>query len=93
MNEDKARELEQVFAEAGPAHHQAYIATNGDDPEWPIWYADYLKNKVEFIVDRTYTRSEMIYFMVLADRQHKATGGIEPWPRFYANLLLSNPGL
>ena len=28
---------------AGRAHHQAFIETDGEDPEWPLWYASYLQ--------------------------------------------------
>ena len=44
--EDLARQLEELFREVGEAHHQAYIETDGDDPEWPLWYADYLRDKL-----------------------------------------------
>lgn len=36
------RHLAKLFQEAGKAHHEAFATTDGVDPEWPIWYADYL---------------------------------------------------
>ena len=41
MEMDLAGQLENLFHEVGEAHHQAYIETDGADPEWPLWYADY----------------------------------------------------
>ena len=38
-----AQQLEELLRETGEAHHQAYIETDGADPEWPLWYADYLR--------------------------------------------------
>ena len=39
---DLTGQLEGLFREVGEAHHQAYIETDGADPEWPLWYAEYL---------------------------------------------------
>ena len=25
--------------EVAKAHHQAFVETDGEDPDWPIWYA------------------------------------------------------
>ena len=36
-----------LFREAGPAHHKAYIETNGADPDWPMWYAEGCISKLE----------------------------------------------
>lgn len=44
---DLAQQLEGLFNEVGEAHHQAYIETDGADPEWPLWYADYSSNCLE----------------------------------------------
>ena len=33
MKTDLARQLEGLFHEVGEAHHQAYLATDGADPE------------------------------------------------------------
>jgi hypothetical protein len=39
---DLHRQLEKLLRETGRAHHQAFIETNGVDPEWPLRYADNL---------------------------------------------------
>jgi hypothetical protein len=43
---DLAGQLEELFRETGEAHHRAYIETDGADPEWPLRYADYLREKI-----------------------------------------------
>ena len=43
MEMDRAGQLKGLLREVGEAHHQAYIETDGADPEWPLWYADYLR--------------------------------------------------
>ena len=47
-------------------HHQAYLATDGADPDWPWWYAEHL---VDPLVDLgvSLTRS-MIVFVLLSAR-------------------------
>jgi hypothetical protein len=53
---DLAQQLEELFREAGAAHHQAYIETDGADPEWPLWYADYLRERPGALLDVSFTR-------------------------------------
>ena len=43
MNTELRTNLVDLFREAGHAHHAAFAATDGADPDWPIWYADYLQ--------------------------------------------------
>jgi hypothetical protein len=37
MADDPQQPLINLIRASGPAHHQAYRHTNGDDPEWPLW--------------------------------------------------------
>ena len=39
---DLTTRIAELFHEAAEAHHVAYAATDGVDPDWSIWYADYL---------------------------------------------------
>jgi hypothetical protein len=92
MQDDERRQLIELFIEAGQAHGKAHIQTNGEDAEWPIWYADHLKDNLERATGKSFTRSELIYFLVLADRKQRAEGKARPWPEFYADLMLAgNP--
>jgi hypothetical protein len=54
---DLAGQLEELFRETGEAHHQAYIETDGADPEWPLWYADYLRERSVRSLMRTLPRA------------------------------------
>jgi hypothetical protein len=44
--------IDAVLAAAGPAHHAAYIETDGFDPEWPLWYAEHVVEDLRSILDR-----------------------------------------
>ena len=66
-------ELAAVLAKAGPAHHQAFIATDGDDPEWPLWYADHIVEAVRRITGNPgVTVSELVYLLIDSDRTFKS---------------------
>lgn len=87
-NADTKQELIQLFRQSGPAHHQAYLATNGADPEWPLWYADYLHEPIDHRLPGQLTRSELVYFLVLAEKKRQAEVPSASWPEYYADLLL-----
>lgn len=79
--------LARLLMEAGRAHHQAYIETDGEDPEWPAWYADHLSGLFAYPGDPP-TRSELIYWLVRADREHRERARETPWTDYYAGLFL-----
>jgi len=39
MPTDAATRLARLLREVADAHHDAFAATGGEDPEWPLWYA------------------------------------------------------
>ena len=39
-------ELAELLLETGHHHHQAYVSSDGVDPEWALWYADYLQTRL-----------------------------------------------
>jgi hypothetical protein len=41
-SQSRQEELAALFREVGAAHHRAFATTNGDDPDWPTWYAEHL---------------------------------------------------
>ena len=65
METDLAGQLEGLFHEVGEAHHQAYIETDGADPEWPLWYADYLRERLSALLDASFTKSDLVHMLVL----------------------------
>jgi len=87
-NEPLKSTLTELFRRSGPAHHQAYIHTNGDDPEWPLWYAEYLQADLQSLIGVEMTRSEMVYWMVRLYKEHQAHAPHSPWPEFYADYFI-----
>ena len=81
-------ELAALLKETGAAHHDAYLASDGIDPEWASWYAPYLQARLGDSLGRSVTRSELTYLLVRAERQQAAEADPSPWPEFYASVLL-----
>lgn len=82
--------LADLFHQTAEDHHVAFRATDGVDPDWSIWYADHLLAQgVEKLLDATLLKSDLIYLLVLADKeqQREAPGG--RWERYYADFFLS----
>ncbi len=69
-NERLIDELANLLNEAAEAHHKAFAATEGEDPGWPIWNADYLLEKMRQILKAKFTKSELIYLLVSADKKN-----------------------
>ena len=45
-NSQQIEKLAELFKKTGAAHHEAFAATDGADPDWAIWYADYFHNRL-----------------------------------------------
>jgi hypothetical protein len=86
--EDKIRLLADLLRQTKQDHGKAYADTQGKDPEWPIWYADYLADKLPAHLGVTLTRSDIVYLMVhLSQQQPLAAPGAD-WADYYARYLL-----
>jgi hypothetical protein len=85
---DLARRLEELFREVGEAHHQAYIETDGADPEWPLWYADYLRERLGPLLDANFTKSELVYLLILLSNEQPLRAPGANWARYYAGFFI-----
>ena len=79
--------IERLLGEAAAAHHEAFIETDGADPEWPLWYASYLVDRLRDTAMFAGTRSELVYWLVRLDREYAEADSSIPWARFYAVRL------
>lgn len=88
--EEKIRELVKLFEEAGAAHHRAFADTGGADPEWPLWYAGYLIDRLPALLEADVTKSELVYLLVHLNRQQSLAAPGARWPRYYARYLAAH---
>lgn len=80
--------IENLFIETGEAHHKAFIKTEGADPEWPLWYADYLKEKLGKLLNARFTKSELIFLIVTAEKEMALMAPGAEWPKYYATFFI-----
>jgi hypothetical protein len=88
---DRVREL---LREAAETHHRVFRITDGEDPDWASWYADWLLNLSELprLLATPPVRSALVYELVRLDREHTAAAPGEPWEEVYARSLVERFG-
>ena len=84
-----ANRLAELLKRTGDAHHTAYAATDGADPEWASWYSGHLQTLLGDGLGRSITRSEIVYLLCKAQKDQDSSGSTEPWTNYYANLMLA----
>ena len=82
-----------LLKRSGQAHHQAFLTTDGDDPEWPSWYAEYLLDDLNALLGSQFSRDQLANLLIELDRSHKRNAFDTEWPKFYAEFLVSRFGL
>jgi glutaredoxin len=89
-NAEYESQLTELFTETAKAHHEAFAATDGNDPEWPIWYAEYLQEAISEILQNRFLKSNLIYCMMNADFEYTARETDDPWQKFYSDHFIEH---
>jgi len=87
--EEKVQELTKLLNEAEHAHGKAYVETKGFDPDWAMWYADYLLPKLLPLLEASMSKSELVHLLVRLDRLQRADAPGAKWARYYARYLVA----
>lgn len=91
--DDKIAALTQLFKEAGHAHHEAFIATDGAHAEWAAWYADYLHEKLPALLPTLrLDRDALTKLLEALAAEHKANAADSEWAAYYAQLVAERYG-
>lgn len=85
MNVD---ELAALLAETGEAHHQAFIETDGEDPEWAAWYTAYLQDRLGVFFGRNLSQEEIAEVLTELDERYSAHQVNADWSTYYAQALM-----
>lgn len=88
MSNERRNDLVELLLETGHAHHTAFAATDGADPDWPIWYADYLQEPFAHRFDMNFYKSQLIYCLMDADFEHQARSPDSNWSEYYADEII-----
>ena len=86
---ERVSRIAELLHEAAETHHTVYRITDGDDPDWASWYADWLLNLSELreLVGATLVRSHLVHALVGLDRDYTAARPSERWEDWYAARL------
>lgn len=88
--ENAVQQLSVLLREAGTAHHKAFAATNGDDPDWPRWYAEYLLPKLAGLLPAPLTVAELAARLQQLEDERARLDPSADWATFYAKRLLAD---
>jgi hypothetical protein len=78
-----------LLHEAAETHHRVYRITDGEDADWASWYADWLIRLSELParLGATPVRSELVYLLVLLDKEVTEQQPSEGWEQYYARRI------
>jgi hypothetical protein len=90
--DERTQKISALLHEASETHHLVYRITDGDDPDWASWYADWLVNHSELpdLLDSKPVRSELVYMLVRLDKEYAAENPDEKFEDWYAQRLLEH---
>lgn len=82
-------DLAELLLETGHHHHQAYIESDGADPDWALWYAGYIQARLWDSLGSLPSRSRLVHLLLSAEEAHLAEGDPElAWPPYYAKYMM-----
>ena len=85
---DLEKQFTELFQKTGKAHQATFAATDGTDPEWPIWYARYLVEPLRSRLTAQLTQSRIVYCLITAEEERQSRAPDSPWPEYYARHIL-----
>jgi hypothetical protein len=86
----RMQQLADLLRQTAEEHHQAFQATDGVDPEWPIWYAGHLlEHGFGELLEAKLLKSDLIYLLVLVEKAQAAEAPGGQWERYYADVFVS----
>ncbi|HEY8774723.1 MAG TPA: hypothetical protein VIM05_09150 [Gaiellaceae bacterium] len=85
-----ASRISALLHEAAETHHVVYRITDGEDPDWASWYADWLLDHSELPdeLGAAPVRSHLVHALVQFDRDYTAKKRDESWEEWYARGLI-----
>lgn len=92
MNDPRYQQLKDLFQTTASEHHRAFQATDGVDPEWPQWYAGFLCEKLEDLLDAEYTENDLARLILQVEEERQLHAPDANWPGYYARFFLERHG-
>ena len=83
-------QLTALFEQTGKAHHEAFAAVDGADDDWPLWYAEYLLDKLPPVLGKSFSKNELAELLTQLGNEHSQTASGTPWPSYYAKFFVDH---
>lgn len=91
-SKEQIKKLTELFMATGHAHHQAFIETDGEDPDWAIWYGNYLEEPFAEILSIKLSADEITNQLISLDKNFTDASLSGHWTEFYADKLVETYG-
>jgi len=84
--------VSELLHQAAETHHVVFAISDGDDPDWASWYADWLVtlSALPRTLGRPPVRSELTWLLVGLDREFTRDKPDRAWEMFYAQRLVQH---
>lgn len=92
VDSTRQQQIEALFQEVAEAHHQAYIDTDGAHDDWPIWYAEQMRDRLAGLLNARFSISELVYLLITLEREVARVAPGANWRAYYAKALLERYG-
>jgi hypothetical protein len=85
----RVAQISSLLHQAAETHHVVFAISDGDDPDWASWYADWLANlsSLPDVLGTRPVRSELTYLLVSLDKEYTRDKPADRWEDFYAARL------
>lgn len=90
MNTELRDAIAAILTETARAHDEAFAASDGEDPDWPVWYANYARDKIAETAGMEFTKSQLVYCLMKADVEHQARSPESDWAEFYSTEMVEH---
>lgn len=88
-NDELVDKIAQLLQETATAHHQAFLETDGYDPEWPQWYAKNVQPGLVRLLEQPIDEEEIASLLVALDEEYRAVEPNHTWQHYYARYLVT----
>ncbi|MGH7686249.1 MAG: hypothetical protein ACREN2_05470 [Candidatus Dormibacteria bacterium] len=92
--DDVTARIATLLTEVGDLHHSVYRLSDGEDPDWAVWYAEWLATLSELpqLLGTKPTRGRLTCLLISLEAEYGAELRPESWEAFYAAALLRELG-
>lgn len=79
--------LAALFLDAGRAHAEAFTEHEETDPDWAIWYASYLRDRLNARLGTEFTTQDLVKLLLQADQERRVCMAERSWHECFADFF------